>query len=117
MRAQHKIFRFSDYEIKKLKQLAKLNGMNESEYIKNKLFVQNPDLIEGNETYISPEQNKQGYFFAFSLIKQNLVMQEFLSKNGVMTHKEYDAFCKQETPKIREILSSLGFKKIEKDDE
>lgn len=117
MRAKHKIFRFSDYEIHKLKQLAKLSGMNESEYIKNKLFVQNSDLIEGNAKYLAPDKNKQSYFFAFSLVKQNLVLQEFLSKNGVMTHKEYDKFCEEKTGDIRDILSSLGFKKIEKQDE
>lgn len=117
MGAQHKIFRFSDYEIKKLKQLANLNGMNESEYIKNKLFEQNIDLIDGSEKYIAPDKNKQGYFFAFSLVKQNLVLQELLSKNGVMTHKEYDEFCTQNISKIRDILSSLGFRKIMKEDE
>lgn len=117
MKTQHKNFRFSILEIKTLKQLAKASGMSESEYIKNKLFDQNEDLIEGGDKFIAPDNRKQGYVLAFSLVKLNFVLQELMSKHGFMTHKEYDEFCGKKTIKIREAISNLGFKRIMKEDE
>lgn len=117
MKTKHKTFRFTDSEIKILKQLAASRGMTESDYIKNKIFDQNEDLIKGSTKFIAPEVNKQGYVFAFSLVKLNLVLRELMSKHGFMTHKEYDNFCENKTMVIREILSDLGFKMVMKDNE
>jgi hypothetical protein len=117
MKQARQDLRFSIKEKAVLKKLAHKHEMNITEYVKCKIFDQNSDLIEEDEKFIAPNSNKQGYFFAFSLVKLNLVLQEMLSKQGFMTHSEYDEFCEKKTSRIRGIISNLGFKKIEKDDE
>lgn len=113
MKSKQKGFRFSERETKMLAQLAKEQGMNESEYIKSKLFDNNPDLSEEGIKYICPSFLKHSYFLAFSQIRIQFLLEKILLNHENMNLEEFDKFRKEDKQKIEKILSELGYKKIQ----
>lgn len=106
--------RFSEKEKQKLRELAATFGTNVSDYVKNKVFYQNPDLIDEDEKYICPNSFKQAYFLAFSQIKAlHLLKQIFIKQKG-MDSDDYQKFVKHDYDKIADDLSQLGYRKIKK---
>lgn len=61
---QHLIFRFTEQEIKILKQISKDHGMNLTEYVKYKLFEQNPELSKKPYIYHCPSGERYNYVMA-----------------------------------------------------
>jgi hypothetical protein len=107
--------RLSKEEKKVLVGLALKYDMRISEYIKYRVFDQNPDYIEGDIKFISPDQAKNAYFLAMSQVKLMKVLQALFEKQGLMTKEEFLKFDKQSKELCVSALANLGYRKIEVD--
>lgn len=115
MSTQHKIFRFTTSEIKTLSILAQKQGMNHSDYIKHRLFDQNPDAAVKEDKFMTPNVSKHSYVVAFNLIRIQQLIKRLALKEEIVTEKELALLCSEDTENIRKLLEGIGYQKIIKE--
>lgn len=117
MKKERQEFRFSEQEKRSLEDLAIKHSMTVSDYIKAKVFSQNPDFLEEDVKYICPNSAKHSYFLALSQIRLLHVIRELFVRNNIMTMEEFKIFYAKTKEQDAEVLATLGYKKIIKDGE
>ena len=107
--------RLSKNEKETVEKLAKKFGMTMSDYIKCKLFDQNPDLTDEDIKYLHPQSSKQAYFLAFSVMKLQRMLRAILLGQRDLTLDEFSELDTEVANTTRKIIAAQGYKKIKKD--
>lgn len=107
--------RISLVEKEALKNIAQIAGMTISEYIKHRLFDQNPDAAGKEDKFMTPNVSKHSYIVAFNLIRIQQLIKRLALKQEIVTEKELTLLCSEDTANIRKLLEGIGYKKIIKE--
>ncbi len=108
-------FRFTEIEKETLAKLAKDAGMTGTEYIKHRLFDQNPDAAVKEDKFMTPNVSKHSYVVAFNLIRIQQLIKRLALKQEIVTEKELALLCSEDTENIRKLLEGIGYQKIIKE--
>ena len=107
--------RFSEAEVKALKKLAKNNDMAVSDYIRYRVFENNPELVDTKHIYESPCKDKHN-FYTMGTLHDIYFLLRYLISNQL----DSDAF-KEISNECRELaknkINQYGYLKIRAKDE
>lgn len=106
--------RFTQDEMSQLKNAVSKNGMTITDYIKYRLFINNPELQNTKFTYEIPESNKHNYLLMGMLqdVYQLVLHVVSLNNEGVDT-ENIKAICREQA---RKNIANYGYFRVSSDE-
>lgn len=106
--------RLNKREKDSLKSIVVKNGMTITDYIKYRLFYNNPEITEEKFIYESPSKDKHNYLLMGVLQDIYLLMSHFIGESRTQEElKDLKAFYREQA---RKNIASYGYLKVEADE-
>ncbi|MBA8667352.1 hypothetical protein H1Q59_05540 [Holosporaceae bacterium 'Namur'] len=109
------VLRMNDKEKKTLAKFARNNGMSMSDYVRYRLFENNPELVDTKHIYESPGKDKHNFYTMGTLYDIYFLLRYLISNQlDSDTFKEISNECRE---LAKNKINQYGYLKIRTKDE